>query len=229
MRTSKSGFATCIALRNQGRRDSPLGPDDVALLRSSASASTLSYRRNDHDVLRSSTDHAEPSQPPDVVTGGLAVWQQDRAIEMLNEHLGGDLALADLAKECALSPGRFMRAFKRSFGVPVRRYLLHKRVEAAKSLLLHSNDSLLTVALEVGFTDEPAFNRSFREIVGTFQDGGEEQTHRCRRRSTSPRLKRSRENSSLVAAEFGPPNRNAKQRHFQSRQGLKSSKRMGEA
>ena len=107
------------------------------------------------------------SQPPDVVTGGLAVWQQDRAIEMLNEHLGGDLALADLAKECALSPGRFMRAFKRSFGVPVRRYLLHKRVEAAKSLLLHSNDSLLTVALEVGFTDQPAFNRSFREIVGT--------------------------------------------------------------
>jgi AraC family transcriptional regulator len=97
----------------------------------------------------------------------LAIWQQDRAIEMLNEHLDGDLALADLAKECALSAGRFMRAFKKSFGVPVRRYLLYKRVEAAKSLLLHSNDSLLTVALEVGFTDQPAFNRSFREIVGT--------------------------------------------------------------
>jgi AraC family transcriptional regulator len=45
--------------------------------------------------------------------------------------------------------------------------LLNKRVEAAKSLLLHSNDSLLTVALEVGFTDQPAFNRSFRAIVGT--------------------------------------------------------------
>src|SRR6202021_1374974 len=107
------------------------------------------------------------SQPPEVVTGGLTIWQQDRAIEMLNEHLDGDLALADLAKECALSASRFMRAFKRSFGVPVRRYLIHKRVEAAKSLLLHSNDSLLTIALEVGFADQPAFNRSFREIVGT--------------------------------------------------------------
>jgi AraC family transcriptional regulator len=107
------------------------------------------------------------SQPPEVVTGGLAVWQQDRAIEMLNEHLNGELALADLSKECALSPGRFMRAFKKSFGVPVRRYLLHKRVDAAKSLLLHSSESLLTVALEAGFTDQPAFNRSFREIVGT--------------------------------------------------------------
>ncbi len=71
------------------------------------------------------------SQPPEVVTGGLTIWQQDRAIEVLNEHLDGDLALADLAKECGLSAGRFMRAFKRSFGVPVRRYLLYKRVEAA--------------------------------------------------------------------------------------------------
>jgi AraC-like DNA-binding protein len=33
-------------------------------------------------------------------------------------------------------------------------------------MLLHSDKSLLTVALEVGFSDQPAFNRSFREIVG---------------------------------------------------------------
>jgi AraC family transcriptional regulator len=107
------------------------------------------------------------SKSPEVVTGGLAVWQEDRAIELLNEHLDGGLTLADLAAGCGLSPGRFMRAFKKSFGVPVRRYLLNKRVDVAKSLLLHSNQSLLAVALEVGFSDQPAFNRSFREIVGT--------------------------------------------------------------
>jgi AraC-like DNA-binding protein len=111
--------------------------------------------------------YQDEGQLPAVVTGGLAVWQQDRAIELLHEHLDGDLALTDLARECSLSPGRFTRAFKKSFGVPVRRYLLHQRVKAAKSLLLHSNKSLLTVALEVGFSDQPAFNRSFREIVGT--------------------------------------------------------------
>jgi len=108
-----------------------------------------------------------PSQRSEVVTGGLAVWQQDRAMDLLNEHLDGDIALADLATKCGLSPGRFMRAFKKSFGVPVRRYLIYKRLEAAKSLLLHSNKSLLAVALEAGFSDQPAFNRSFREIVGT--------------------------------------------------------------
>jgi AraC-like DNA-binding protein len=60
-----------------------------------------------------------------------------------------------------------MRAFKKSFGVPVHRYLLQKRIQAAKSMLSHSDKSLLTVALEVGFSDQPAFNRRFREIVGT--------------------------------------------------------------
>jgi AraC family transcriptional regulator len=111
--------------------------------------------------------YQDTTQSPEIVIGGLALWQQDRATELLNEHLEGDLALADLAKECGLSPGRFMRAFKKSFGVPVRRYLIHTRVKAAKSLLLHSNSSLLTVALQVGFSDQPAFNRRFREIVGT--------------------------------------------------------------
>ena len=45
--------------------------------------------------------------------------------------------------------------------------LAARRVQAAKSLLLHSDKSLLRVALEAGFTDQPAFNRSFREIIGT--------------------------------------------------------------
>ena len=106
-------------------------------------------------------------QFPQVVTGGLAVWQQDRAIELLHEHLDGDLAISDLAKECGLSSGRFMRAFKKSFGVPVHRYLLQRRIQASKSMLSHSDKSLLTIALEVGFSDQPAFNRSFREFVGT--------------------------------------------------------------
>jgi AraC-like DNA-binding protein len=114
-----------------------------------------------------SRTYQDRTPPPKVVTGGLAVWQQDRATELLNEHLDGDIAFADLATECGLSPGRFMRAFKKSFGVPVRRYLLHRRIQAAKSELLYSNKPLLRIALEAGFSDQPAFNRSFREIVGS--------------------------------------------------------------
>src|SRR5258708_27183169 len=54
------------------------------------------------------------------------------------------------------------------------------------------------------------------------QDGGEEQTHRCRRRSSSPRLKRGK--GRTCVSHPLKPNRNAKLRHFQSRQGLKLPK-----
>jgi AraC family transcriptional regulator len=88
-----------------------LGPDDVAF-----SDRPLQLPRLVIDEMimmfcaHLSRTYQGRSQPPEVVTGGLTIWQQDRAIEVLNEHLDGDLALADLAKECALSAGRFMRA-----------------------------------------------------------------------------------------------------------------------
>src|SRR5258708_19582849 len=43
------------------------------------------------------------NQPPVVVTGGLATWQQDRASEILTQHLDCDLPLADLQKASPLS------------------------------------------------------------------------------------------------------------------------------
>jgi AraC-like DNA-binding protein len=81
--------------------------------------------------------------------------------------MGGDRVVADLAKQCGLSPSGFMHPSKKSFSVPVPRYLLHKRADAAKSLLVHSKKFLLKVALEVGFSDQPAFNRRFCDSVGT--------------------------------------------------------------
>jgi AraC-like DNA-binding protein len=99
-------------------------------------------------------------------TGGLALWQKRRVSQMIHEHLNGDLTLTELASECGLSASHFARSFKRSFGMPAHRYLIEKRVEVAKNLLLYGNLALPTVALECGFTDQSAFNRSFRSLVG---------------------------------------------------------------
>ena len=99
-------------------------------------------------------------------SGGLALWQKRRASQMIHEHLNGDLTLTDLASECGLSASHFARAFKRSFGMPAHRYLTEKRVEMAKNLLLYGNLPLLTIALECGFADQSAFNRSFRSLIG---------------------------------------------------------------
>jgi AraC-like DNA-binding protein len=51
--------------------------------------------------------------------------------------------------------------------MPAHRFLIQKRIETAKSLIVHTEKPLLDIALECGFTDQSAFNRSFRALVGT--------------------------------------------------------------
>jgi len=104
---------------------------------------------------------------PEVYQGGLAPWQARRVVELLHEHLDGDLRLATLAGVCGLSVSHFARSFKISFGAPVHRYLIAQRLESAKDLLLHTNKSLPDIALQVGFSDQAAFSRTFAAVVGT--------------------------------------------------------------
>jgi len=114
-----------------------------------------------------SRNYRDSKKAPEVLVGGLAVWQQERAVALLHANIDGELSLSKLASECGLSATHFARAFKKSFGVPVHRYLILKRVETAKGLLLHSRKPLLTIALDAGFSDQSAFNRTFRALVGT--------------------------------------------------------------
>jgi AraC family transcriptional regulator len=104
---------------------------------------------------------------PKVNLGGLAPWQTRHVTDLLHEHLDGDLRLSTLASACGLSVSHFARSFKISFGAPVHRYLISRRLESAKGLLLHSNKSLSDIALHVGFSDQAAFSRTFSALVGT--------------------------------------------------------------
>ena len=123
-------------------------------------------------------------QFPQVVTGGLAVWQQDRAIELLHEHLDGELALPDLAKECGLSPGRFMRAFKKSFGVPVRPLLaLQDEFKPRSRCCCTPINHCLRLHWKWGFLiNQPSIEASAR-LSEHPRGSGEEQMRRCQKHS----------------------------------------------
>jgi AraC family transcriptional regulator len=102
-----------------------------------------------------------------VVIGGLAAWQQRRALELLRENLDGTIRLTDLARECQLSVSHFARAFKTTFGTSAHRWLTQQRIDRAKELLLRGEAPLAEVAIQSGFGDQSAFNKTFRRAVGT--------------------------------------------------------------
>jgi AraC-like DNA-binding protein len=98
--------------------------------------------------------------------GGLAPWQRRRAAEMIRENLDGVIHLSDMAEECGLSVSHFTRAFKASFGVSPYRWLLERRIDRAKALLLANALPIVEIAMRTGFSDQAAFTRIFWRIVG---------------------------------------------------------------
>jgi AraC-like DNA-binding protein len=103
---------------------------------------------------------------PAPIRGGLAPWQDRRAKELLNERLDGTVVLAEIAEECGLSPSHFARSFRKSTGMPPHRWLMQRRLERAKSLLLASTLSLSEIGLACGFADQSHFTTAFTKAVG---------------------------------------------------------------
>jgi AraC-like DNA-binding protein len=70
-----------------------------------------------------------------------------------------------LAQRANLSPSRFAHLFREQVGVPVRNYLLWRRLVYALSRL-QQGQSITTAAYESGFSDGAHLCRSFRNVFG---------------------------------------------------------------
>src|SRR5580693_8710265 len=103
---------------------------------------------------------------PGLRRGHLAPWQARRAKEFLSANLCGDVPLAAVAAECNLSTSHFAHAFRRTFGSPPHRWLMERRIDAVKDLLLATHLSLAEVASTCGYADQSALNRSFKRVLG---------------------------------------------------------------
>jgi AraC family transcriptional regulator len=97
---------------------------------------------------------------------GLAPWQLRRVDAYVESRLSGDPSLAELAKECGLSPGYFARAFGRSTGMSPHRWLMKRRVDRAKELLLIGKIELAEIAAICGFFDQSHLTRVFARFEG---------------------------------------------------------------
>jgi len=94
-------------------------------------------------------------------TGGLALWQERRVRDYIDDNLSARLSVITLAGQCRLSVSHFCTAFKVSTGCSPHQFLLQRRVERAKRLLLTTGRPLVDIAMTVGFADQSHFTRVF--------------------------------------------------------------------
>lgn len=99
-------------------------------------------------------------------SGSLSPWQIRRVVSHVDANLDAPLSIAELAALTRLSGNYFSRAFKRSFGVTPRAYVMRKRIERAQHMMLCCEDSLANIAFSCGFADHAHFTRSFRRALG---------------------------------------------------------------
>jgi AraC family transcriptional regulator len=99
--------------------------------------------------------------------GGLSPRQLKRVVEHIEEHVDRRLALAELAVVAGVSASHFKALFKRSTGLPVHQYVVRRRVERARLLLLQEKTiSIADVAAQTGFANQSHLARWMRRVAG---------------------------------------------------------------
>ncbi|MCX4990077.1 MULTISPECIES: AraC family transcriptional regulator [unclassified Streptomyces] len=88
-----------------------------------------------------------------------------RLRELLDERLVEGIALDEAARLVHAHPAHLVRAFSGAFGIAPHQYLMSRRVDRARRLLLDGRPPG-EVAITTGFYDQSHLTRHFRRLVG---------------------------------------------------------------
>jgi len=89
-----------------------------------------------------------------------------RLRELLDGRPVDPPTLAECGTALGATPEHLIRTFVRAYGIPPHRYLIGRRVEAARRLLL-DGVAPAQVAARIGFVDQAHLTRTFRRTLGT--------------------------------------------------------------
>jgi AraC family transcriptional regulator len=138
----------------EARSGSPSG-----LLYAESACEFLAY----HLIQRHSTLSQTSIRP----IGGMPAHRLRVVKSYIEENLGNSISLSELACLACVSVRHFERAFRQSLGVPPHRYVLERRVSAARDLLLtHPNLPIEEIARKLGFSSSSHLSAAFSRRMG---------------------------------------------------------------
>ncbi len=105
---------------------------------------------------------ARPRRP----CAALPKWRLKRVVDHIEAHLGEPITLGDLAAAAKLTRMHFAAQFRVATGLRPHEYLLRRRIDEARRLLLDESLSIVEIALTVGFQTQAHFTTVFGRFVG---------------------------------------------------------------
>jgi AraC-like DNA-binding protein len=88
------------------------------------------------------------------------------AVRRIRTEYDRPLHVGDLAQRVGLSVYQFEQRIRRIFQVSAGQLIQKIRLQAAVERLVETDESIATVAVRCGYSDQSAFTRKFRETVG---------------------------------------------------------------
>ncbi|GAC1044799.1 helix-turn-helix domain-containing protein [Rhizobium sp. No.120] len=100
-------------------------------------------------------------------TGATLTNRQQRClVDFIEANIDQSLSLANLAATVGLSVSHLKPLFRTTFGMPAHHYVLTRRVERAKSLILSADMPLAEIAVASGFAHQSHMTHWMRRILG---------------------------------------------------------------
>lgn len=82
----------------------------------------------------------------------------------VNQHYTEPIKQQAVAKKFYFTTEYFSRFFRKNTGMTFKEYLMRVRVKKAKEEVLHTDKSMLEIAMDTGFTDSRSLIHAFREV-----------------------------------------------------------------
>ncbi|MDJ0385591.1 AraC family transcriptional regulator [Streptomyces sp. G-G2] len=108
--------------------------------------------------------HLHPGPDPAGAVPGRGIAQDLR--DLLDERLLEGVSLREAARTVHAHPTHLVRAFSKAFHIAPHQYVMSRRVDLARRLLLDGRPPGV-VATEAGFYDQSHLTRHFKRFVGT--------------------------------------------------------------
>lgn len=96
---------------------------------------------------------------------GLSLRKKRQLIDFIEANLHRTISLSELAALVDLSLSHFKTLSRNTFAQPMHQYVLQRRVERARSLLLSGQTSAAT-AMQAGFADQSHMGRHIKKMLG---------------------------------------------------------------
>jgi AraC-like DNA-binding protein len=109
---------------------------------------------------------SSPEERTKVLQARTRATRIQPVLDRLQKDLGGRLPVSVAARMCGTSPVSFSRMFRLATGMTLSAYVNRLRMARAVELLERTDDTIASIALDLGFSDQSHFDRTFRRSFG---------------------------------------------------------------